>query len=136
MNDIAAVVGIEQLKYVDTLIAKHIDNQKFYDENLKHIRGVHLINKPDFLVSSCWIYVLHIEKRDKFISWMDEQGVMTSRVHERNDIHTAFIESKCGLPGLDEFNKTQVSIPVGWWINETDRDYIVSKIREFSSKFL
>jgi len=136
MNDIAAVVGIEQLKYVDSLVAKHIENQKFYDENLKNIRGVRLINKPNFLVSSCWIYVLHIEKRDEFISWMDEQGVMTSRVHERNDIHTAFIQSKCALPGLDEFNKTQVSIPVGWWINQTDREFIVSKIREFSSKFI
>jgi len=136
MNDIAAVVGIEQLKYVDTLIAKHIDNQKFFDENLKDINGVRLINKPDFLVSSCWIYVFHIEKRDEFITWMDEQGVMTSRVHERNDIHTAFIESKCGLPGLDKFNSTQVSIPVGWWINENDRDYIASKIKEFSRIFL
>jgi len=136
MNDIAAVVGIEQLKYVDKLVAKHIDNQKFYDDNLKDIRGVRLISKPDFIVSSCWIYVMHIKKRDKFISWMDEQGVMTSRVHERNDIHSAFMESKCDLPDLDEFNKTQVSIPVGWWIKKTDREYIASKIREFSSAFL
>ena len=70
------------------------------------------------------------------MKWMSEQKIMTSRVHERNDIHTAFKSSICPLPNLDKFNETQVSIPVGWWITQEDRQYIVSKIKEFSLKIL
>ena len=136
MHDISAVIGIEQLKYADDLISIHIENQKFYDENLAQINGVRIIEKPNNILSSCWICVLHIENRDSFISWMDNEGIMTSRVHERNDIHNAFIESKCYLPGVDKFNQTQVSIPVGWWITRQDREFIASKIVEFSKKFL
>ena len=136
MNDICATIGIEQLKYIDTIVARHISNQEFYDSELSGVKGVHIIEKPANIVSACWIYVLHIEKRDSFISWMDQNGVMTSRVHERNDIHTAFEKSTCSLPNLDKYNLTHVSIPCGWWIDDEDREFIASKVKEFSKNFL
>jgi perosamine synthetase len=136
MNDVCATVGIEQLKYIDDIVNRHIENQLFYDKELKGIKGIKLIPKPSDTKSSSWIYTLHVEKRDFFITWMATQGVMTSRVHERNDKHTAFREFKTTLPNVDKFNSTQVSIPVGWWITEEDRKYIVEKIKEFSKKFL
>ena len=135
MNDICATIGIEQLKYIDEIVGKHIENQRFYDEALKDIAGVNVIVKPTCSTSSSWLYTLHVDNRDSFSSWMSEQGIMASRVHERMDIHAAFKESKCDLPGVDAFNTSQVSIPVGWWITDADRKYIVAKIKEFSSLF-
>ena len=132
MNDISATIGIEQLKHIEEIVSKHIDNQEYYDVVLQDIKGVTVIGKSDVSKSSSWLYTLHIEKRDLFSEWMSEQGIMTSRVHERNDKHTAFKNSLCELPGLDAFNATQVSIPVGWWITIEDREYISSKIKEFS----
>ena len=61
---------------------------------------------------------------------------MVSRVHERNDNHTAFIESATSLPNLERFNDTQISIPVGWWIDDDDRNYIANAIKEFSERVL
>jgi perosamine synthetase len=136
MNDVCATVGIEQLKYIDDIVNRHIENQLFYDKELKGIKGIKLIPKPSDTKSSSWIYTLHVEKRDFFITWMATQGVMTSRVHERNDKHTAFKDFKTKLPNVDKFNSSQVSIPVGWWVTEDDRKYIVEKIKEFSKKFL
>lgn len=136
MNDICATVGIEQLKHVDEIVEGHIANQQYYDQALSDVRGVRIIEKPEVSKSASWLYTLHIEKRDLFSAWMSEQGVMTSRVHERNDKHSAFAESVCDLPGVDAFNATQVSIPVGWWISKEDREYIVDKVREFSSLYL
>jgi len=136
MNDIAATIGIEQLKYVDKLVSKHMENMKFYDEKLTNLAGIRIIEKPTNVLSSSWIYTLHVNKRDFFIKWMDDNNIMTSRVHERNDIHDAFSDSKTNLEGVDKFNKTQVSIPVGWWISDNDRNYIVKKIKEFSEIYL
>ncbi len=132
MNDICATIGIEQVKHIEEIVSKHVGNQEYYDVVLQDIKGVTVIGKPDVSKSSSWLYTLHIEKRDLFSKWMSEQGIMTSRVHERNDKHTAFKDSLCELPGLDAFNATQVSIPVGWWITTEDREYISSKIKEFS----
>jgi len=136
MNDIAATIGIEQLKHVDRIVGRHIENQRYYDEVLQGVKGVDLIPKTGHAKSSSWLYTLHIEQRDPFIQWMKEQKVMASRVHERNDKHTAFISSVAHLPKLDRFNATQVSIPVGWWISDEDRKYIADKVIEFSAKNL
>jgi len=136
MNDICATVGIEQLKYIDDIVSKHMDNHDFYEKELEGIKGITLIKNPPYAKSSAWIYTLHVQKRDLFLTWMKQEGVMVSRVHERNDIHDAFKESRTPLPNLDKFNATQVSIPVGWWIDKEDREYISKKIKEFSNKFL
>jgi len=136
MNDIAATIGIEQLKHVDRIVGRHIENQRYYDEVLQGVKGVDLIPKTGHAKSSSWLYTLHIEQRDPFFQWMKEQKVMASRVHERNDKHTAFISSVAHLPKLDRFNATQVSIPVGWWISDEDRKYIADKVIEFSAKNL
>jgi perosamine synthetase len=132
MNDISATIGIEQLRHIDKIVDRHIDNQKYYDLALKNIEGVTVIKKPEVSKSSSWLYTLHIVNRNLFSVWMADQGVMTSRVHERNDKHTVFKDSLCELPGVDIFNNTQVSIPVGWWIDDDDRAYIVDRIKEFS----
>ncbi|RLA07413.1 MAG: pyridoxal-5'-phosphate-dependent protein [Gammaproteobacteria bacterium] len=136
MNDICATVGIEQLKYIDGIVERHMSNKNYYDKELQNIKGVAVIKKPAIAKSSSWLYTIHIEKRDQFSSWMTKQNIMTSRVHERNDKHTAFKEYQINLPNTDIFSLTQISIPVGWWITDDNRSYIVDKIKEFSAKHL
>jgi perosamine synthetase len=134
MNDIAATIGLEQMKYADKIVAGFQANQRFYDQALVGIPGLRIIPKEKNTVSASWIYTIHVENRDQFIKFMDEHKIMASRVHERNDIHTCFREFKTPLPNLDEFNRTQVSIPVGNWVTEKQREYIVDTIKKFGRK--
>lgn len=139
MNDLAATIGIEQMKYLKNIIIKNNSNAKFFTQKLKSIKGIGLINIPPGARPSYWIFTIHIYKegnRDHFIKWMAKNKIMTSRVHERNDIHTAFSEFQTKLPNLDKFNSTQVSIPVGWWLKKTDLNYIAKKIIKYSTLFL
>jgi len=59
---------------------------------------------------------------------------MVSQVHVRNDIHTAFRQCRRNLPGVDEFTRDQVSIPVGWWVGEEDRQKVAQAMKEWDSK--
>jgi perosamine synthetase len=132
MNDIAALIGVEQMKSLEDILAKQISNQQYYDKHLIALRGIRTIQKPSNRKSASWLYTIHVDERDHFVEWMNERGVSVSRVHERNDIHTAFEASRTHLPNLDQFNRTQVSIPVGWWLEQSDLEYIVSCISDFS----
>ena len=131
MNDISATIGIEQLKYLDDIVEKHVSNKDYFDNALKALDGVKLIPAELKKGSSSWLYTFHIKNRDMFLNWMMDNQIQVSRVHERNDKHTAFKDSKATLKNLDVFNSTQVSIPVGWWLSNQDRKIIVSKIKEF-----
>jgi len=59
---------------------------------------------------------------------MKEAGIMTSQVHNRNDINSCVKEFEEELPNLDILEKELVCIPVGWWLSEKNREYIVKKI--------
>ena len=73
---------------------------------------------------------MRVENRDGFMKYMNENGVSTSRVHERNDKHTCVSEFVTPLPNVDLVSKDMICIPVGWWVTEEDRQYIVDLIKK------
>lgn len=78
MNDISATIGIENLKHIDNIIQKHKDNSEFYDQQLKGVDGITLLNREDGYESSFWIYSMLVDRRDDFYRWMKECGIMVS----------------------------------------------------------
>ncbi len=129
MNDVCATVGIENLKHVDQIILKHIANASYYDKELINVPGVDLLTRQEGHDSAFWIYSLLVENRDGFYRYMNECGITVSQVHERNDKHTCVRDFRIALPTLDNTISKIVSIPVGWWVTDEEREYIVSCIK-------
>ena len=105
-------------------------NGQFYKENLKGVDGITLINEFDCADPAYWLYSLHAERRDDLMRYLGENGVKSSRVHERNDLHTCTQQFKSHLPGVDEAVKTMLCIPVGYWVDQESREYIVDLIKK------
>jgi dTDP-4-amino-4,6-dideoxygalactose transaminase len=130
MNDVCATVGLENLKHVDDIVRKHKSNAIFYDNNLTDISGVKLLDRKEGHDSAFWIYSLLVENRDGFYRHMNDCGVAVSQVHERNDKHTCVRDYRTALPSLDKTIGKIVSIPVGWWVSDENREYIVDCIKK------
>jgi len=130
MNDVCATVGIENLKHADELIKKHQSNAAYYDKHLKDVKGVTLLDRHEGHESAFWIYSMLVDDRDGFYKWMKECGIVVSQVHERNDKHSCVKDFKSNLPTLDKTIGKIVSIPVGWWVSNEEREYIVNCIKK------
>lgn len=124
MNDVAASIGLGNISYAKNVVGKHKDNALYYVKNLKK----KIYHNPH---SSYWLFTLLVDKRDEFISHMKSHGIEASPVHDRNDIKTCFRYSKIDLPGVEEFSRRQVNIPVGWWLTEEERKFIVEAVNAF-----
>jgi len=134
MNDISATIGIEQLKQVRSVLTDHRINAYYYDSEFetRHIRHAKPLNYDDANLSSYWLYTILVDDRPSFMEWMTQKGIQVSRVHARNDRHTCFKDARNKeLPGVDEFDKKHVCIPVGWWLTIEDREYIVDCIERW-----
>jgi len=135
MNDVNASIGLEQLKFTAILLKKQREHAQAYNEafaDLNHIRPVtnHPKAKPSY-----WLYTLLTDHRDRFMAHMKEQGITTSRVHARNDKWTCFKDYQVDLlPGVDEFDRRHVCIPVGWWLSQPEVTHIVRAVQEFDQK--
>jgi len=128
MNDVSATVGLANLAHSHTIVDIHKSNGNFYNEALKGVGGVTLLENAPDRESSFWIYSMKVERQEDFTRYMAENGVTVSRVHERNDKHPAVSEFQTILPNTDWLVKEMISIPCGWWVTTEDREYIVDLI--------
>lgn len=130
MNDINATIGMCNLAYSDEIVQKHKENGEYYNQALRNVKGVTLLETNLDHESSYWIYTMLVEDRPKFMKKMKEKGIMVGQVHDRNDKHDCFLQYKTLLPGLDIVANKMICIPCGWWVTREQRQYIVNSIKE------
>ena len=131
MNDVCAAVGIENFKHLDKIISKHKENAAYYDKHLQNIEGITLLKREKGFESAFWIYTLKVDDRPSFYKYMEKCNIIVSQVHERNDKHSCVKEFTTQLPNLDKTIGKIVSIPVGWWVTNEQREYIVECIKNY-----
>ena len=134
MNDLNATIGLAQLPHTQEIVQANQANAAYFDVQLRGLHGVRLIPRRRNEESAHWMYTMHVEQRERFMAFMAQAGVATSKVHARNDLHTMFRAYRRALPGLEAFSTTQVSIPCGWWLSEADRTHIVTTIKTFTEQ--
>lgn len=129
MNDVNATIGIENFKKLDWVLSKHRDNANYYDGVFEG--KINFVKAPQGSEPSYWLYTIHANNRDELMERLKEDGIMSSKVHARNDTHSMFKKFYKTLPGVEKFNNTHLCIPVHWGVNEEDRKYIANRVLEY-----
>jgi dTDP-4-amino-4,6-dideoxygalactose transaminase len=130
MNDINATIGLYNLPHMDNLLTKNRWNNDYLYQNLQNINDIELFENKDDRKSACWLFTMNVNRKDSFIEKMKEKCIMTSQVHNRNDLNSCVSEFVCDLPNITELEKKLICIPVGWWLEKSDLDYIINSIKE------
>lgn len=129
MNNVTATIGQIQLQHTPDILRCYISNGKYYDKALNGISGVTLVPYYEHTEPSYWLYTMKVDDRDSFCKMMNDNGIEASQLHHRSDTHSVFEESKCELPGMEEWYNNFVHIPCGWWVDEEKREQIVAAIK-------
>jgi perosamine synthetase len=129
MNNVNATIGLVQMDTIGDLIAKYVENGRYYDNALRGVSGVELLEYYQKSEPSYWLYTMKVKNRTQFIQMLAEKGIMASELHKRNDSHSLFSISKSVLPFVDQFSAEMVHVPCGWWVNEVEREHIVASIK-------
>ena len=129
MNNVNAVIGSVQLAHIAPVIARHIDNGRFFDRALAGIPGLETPHWDAQAEPSYWFYTILADHRDDLSRMLTENGIGNSLAHRRNDEHSVFASSHCALPGLDRFYARMLHIPCGWWVSNEDREHIADTLK-------
>lgn len=131
MNDINATIGLYNLQHVNELLKKNRENALYYDNKFKNNKNIIIIKELSNSKSSYWLYTIRIKNKLEFIDRMKEANIMTSQVHNRNDIYSCVKKYKENLDNIDILEKDLICIPVGWWLDKKDLEYISEQIINF-----
>ena len=131
MNNIAATVGLAQLREVEDIVARQRANGRYFDSALAGIAGLTLLARRADAVSGYWTYSLRTERRADLMRKLQQNGIGCQRLHVRNDRYSCFADARRddALPGVDLFDRENLSIPCGWWLSPEERERIVACIR-------
>ena len=129
MNDINATIGLYNLPHIDTLLQKNRYNYQYLHENLSNISGITLCENNSDRETAAWLFTMKVTNKSYFIDKMKEYGITTSQVHNRNDLNTCVKDFLTDLPNITELEKELICIPVGWWLEKEDLEYMIDKIK-------
>lgn len=135
MNDVAAVIGIEQLNYINGVLTEHRVNAKLYYDTIDKERFIPAFDSNALSYSAFWLFTILLQNasdRKAFSDFARAQGVHVSQAHARNDTHSIFKPFVKGqLPGVNEFNSRMICIPVHWKLSEVDKNNILSMLDNY-----
>lgn len=133
MNDIAAAIGIEQLKKLESFIEKRKMIWNSYQKELKDIEQ--LILPPEPLAnteSSYYLYWLRVKNnlRDKLAKYLVENDIyVTFRYYPLHLIK--YYNYKINLPESEKIVAESLNIPLHQNLTENDIEIIINTIKKF-----
>lgn len=136
MNNVSAAIGRASLPYLPKLLKRRRQIATIYTQALyKHT----LLKSPEVLPesnSSWWLYTVICKNqkvREKLWKTLRDHNIESSEVHTRNDLYPVFKTSKKErLPGVEQFNRSKLCIPIGWWVSIKDAQRIASILHAFT----
>lgn len=140
MNNISGAIGLAQMDHIETILSAHKNNADFYNRFFKNSKFIKPLNLDKNANSSHWVYTCLFnygeELRDELIKRLNDQGIAVGLVHLPNNIYTAFKSSDTYLPGTKKFSSTQLSLPCGWWLSESDCNFIADEVIRISKQII
>ncbi|MAP54331.1 MAG: pyridoxal-5'-phosphate-dependent protein [Altibacter sp.] len=131
MNNTNAVVGLEQMKYIDGLIDSHIENAAFLRKNISNPHVKVTKSKAD-RVSASWLFSVLVEDKEHFRNYLADNGIASDQAHVNNLRYSVFKEYQDeSLTNLKYFDKRLMNIPCGWWLSEGDLNHITQVVNNY-----
>jgi len=138
MNDIASAIGIEQLKKLQTFIARRKQIHEFYSWSLSQLDW--LLPPPDIpphARSSYYFYWVQTspDVRDRLAKHLRDNGIYTT--FRYYPLHwVTFYNARASLPNAEEAAQTTLCIPLHQSLSDEETHKIVDCIRGFGRKRL
>lgn len=129
MNELAAALGIANLGSFARRLERRRTIGAFYRRRLTDTPGLRLLKDEADRRHAYWLFTMLVEKRTDFLLKLAERGVPASVVHLRIDKNSVFDGAAGDLPGQQEFDECQISIPVHEGLRDEDLEHIVDTIR-------
>lgn len=140
MTDIAAAIGLAQLKVIDEFNDKRISNADYLNEQLKDIEGIVTPKSPDNYKHVYHQYTIRVEKgnRDDWVEFLTNKGIGTG-IHYPIPLYNQPIYKKLGIEGdcplAEKAADNVISLPVHPSLTKEDLNLVVDAVKEASAKF-
>ncbi len=140
MSNIAAAIGLVQLKYVDEFNNKRIENAKYLTEGLSDVEGITTPQVADDVKHVFHQYTIKVSsKRNEFRDYLTDHKIGTG-VHYPIVLYEQPYYKSTGFtgdcPNAEECASQVISLPVHPSLTQEELDTIISTVKDGSKAIL
>lgn len=142
MTDIAAAIGIEQLKKLPAFNARRMENAQFYDQQLARVNGLHTPQQSPTRTHVYHQYTLRVTPsfgldRDALAEILGQQGISTGiyypvPVHQQAALRG--LDLGGAFPVAERMASEVLAIPVHPGVTDQDRMTIVAALMRLANE--
>ncbi len=134
MNDIAAAIGLVQLKKLKTNNLKREKITETYNRELKDVSWIETPVVKDYAKSSHHNYVIKVPQnlRDKLSVFLADKGISTSVHYMPSHYYSLYRKFKADVPVTDKVWKKILLLPIFPDLSPKDQDRIIDAIKAFN----
>lgn len=131
MNDIAAALGIAQLKKLDDANRKRESIAARYFARFQDISEIKLPQPDsDYSRSSWHLFVIRVEQRDALIDYLNQRGISTGVHYYPIHLYEIF-SPQPSLPCSEKVAKKILSLPLYPSMTDEEHDYVCESIATY-----
>ena len=135
MTDIAAAIGIEQLKKLDGFNEKRIRNAEFLTDGLEGMEFLELPSVPNGCKHVFHQFTVRVHHRDRFISYLSDKGIGYG-IYYPIPIHRQRLYTELGynqqLIHAERAAQEVISLPIHPSLSEDDLERILRTIQSYN----
>ncbi|HAV43508.1 TPA: DegT/DnrJ/EryC1/StrS aminotransferase family protein [bacterium] len=132
MSDIAAAIGLVQLKRLDEMNRRRHEIYEIYNQAFSGLNGIITPIERDYVQSAHHIYVLKVERRDELISHLKENDIAPGVHYFPCHLHTFYKKNfEVELPVTERIWEHLISVPIYPGLSEEEIERVIQGIRSF-----
>jgi len=135
MNDLAATIGLAQLKKLDWMNRKRRECVNHYMNGIRELRHIMPLLPYDPNHNSYHIFGVRCQRRDDLILHLKSKGIATGVHYLPLDKHPYFRQWRNDCPNANAIWETFVTLPLYVDLKEEEVEYILDALREFDKKY-
>jgi len=135
MNDLAASIGLAQLKKIRLLNTSREKIIKRYIQGIKNLKNINILTDYKLDNSSYWLFVIRCNKRDALMNYLKLNKISSAVHFEPLPMQPLYKKYKSIIPNAKETWKKIISLPLFPDLKFSEVDYIVNKLKLFDKNY-
>jgi len=135
MNDLAASIGLAQLKKIRLLNTSREKIIKRYIQGIKNLKNINILTDYKLDNSSYWLFVIRCNKRDALMNYLKLNKISSAVHFEPLPMQPLYKKYKSIIPNAKETWKKIISLPLFPDLKFSEVDYIVNKLELFDKNY-
>lgn len=133
MNDIAAAIGIEQLKKLDQMNARRREITNRYNSELGSLDWLELPGMKDYSNNANHNYVIKTPYRNELNAYLADHGISTGVHYIPNNHYEMYKEFGNSTPITEEVWQSLLTLPLYPMLTDEEQSFVIEKIKNFKS---